>query len=853
MKRKCMKFLRGMTLVEIMIVLTVLLVVFGAVFLFFTRGSEEFDFSRRQNELITIGRLALEEVTDIILYAGYMPRSGWDNDEWHPVVVADSTQFEFYADFDANMLLEATDYRMVEIGNSQFVVTDRDDYIRRIGSNIHGIEFDYLDEYGNPLPEPLDSLDRDLVRHVRIELTMSDEFRGQIYFTDVATTISPRNLGINHNIDPAFAPPDPLQGRVVFNVTGFDTVHTPTEDELIQINLMIDWGLTVIQLTDDQMATFDFRGEDIDLIILRHRGLSDVFPHGSMFNNYTSNKDTLYIPVVTMNARDAAEIFDMGWMPDERNLTRMHPRWAHPVNRDLPNDLGPFDVYVSGSTGTQSILDSLNYSMLDDSVLTMPGGILSTLWGVSGITVSYEDLGKRRVHFSAWDASEYTINGGNRIFYNVIKWLVADNSGELGDPIETEDFENPLDYSFVEPGYGEDSYCYVESPWVYIPDSSSKAGWEPILRFAHCYWTRNRQAGGYLMICDDNDTGVWTQIPDEDLLVGYYHQQTMSGFPGGAGMDAYIDKSPGYNPGGPTLTIEEATLEDYWGMNVRFRWVFGVEDKSSNNQDGWVVDDITVLLVDRNLPPADSIVLDPWTLYPDSFEIQPRFWSHDRMDVIWNDDWYYHNIYNVDPIYPFEQGYAWTTWGAIGYIGPWSHGGTNDSWEIGVTVAPEFTPDIDPAATPDNGSHYAGQDLTYDDGRYNSYETSYLLSERWEVSKLDPYDIISLEIYRCVRNANDDAWIHVGFSTDTIPPSPMDLTQWYPRGNPEEPWARNYKAVNHTYWDLEVIDITNAFEEALADSAYQYYWILFSHLSGGSLEAGGWNLDNITVYGKTIW
>jgi prepilin-type N-terminal cleavage/methylation domain-containing protein len=181
MKNKINRISRGMTLVEITVVLTVLLVVFGAVFLFFSRGSEEFDFSRRQNELITIGRLALEEVTDIILYAGYMPTSHWSNDDWHPVVIADSTEFEFYADYDANNVLDNTDYRNIEIANNRFVVTDHDTYVHRIGSNIYSLDFNYLDELSNPLPEPLSETDRDIVRHIQINLTLIDEYRGTFY------------------------------------------------------------------------------------------------------------------------------------------------------------------------------------------------------------------------------------------------------------------------------------------------------------------------------------------------------------------------------------------------------------------------------------------------------------------------------------------------------------------------------------------------------------------------------------------------------------------------------------------------------------------------------------------------
>ncbi len=539
---------RGMSLVEITVVLTVLLVVFGAVFLFFSRGSEEFDFSRRQNELITIGRLALEEVTDIILYAGYMPTSGWDNDDWHPVVLADSVEFEFYADYDANDVLDDADYRNIEVIDQRFVVTDHDAYLRRIGSNISALDFNYLDELSNPLPEPLSTTALDLVRHIQINITLVSEYRNNLYYTEVSTTISPRNLGINHNINPAFAPPDPLLGTVVFDVCGVDTFPVPNVDELLMINRMIDWGLTVIPLTDDQMETYDFIGEEIDLIVLRHRDSSLTFPHTTLFSNFPGTGDTLLIPVVTLNAMDAVNIFHMGTVASDQNLSTMTQanNW-HPVNRSLPAPYPTFMVYNPSPSCMQSVLDSLTL-VPPDTVLTYP----EMLTDQSGVCVINETVQNRRVHFSAYDASEYTIDGGWRIFYNVIRWSSAD----APEVVELETFEDEDDYSFVDPGYGESAYCYVVSPKITIPDSLD-ANYEAILRFSHCYWTRNRSSGGYLDISTDSVT--WTQIPDADLLVGYYHQQTKITYPGGI-RDAYIDKSPGYNPTGPTLTIEEADL-----------------------------------------------------------------------------------------------------------------------------------------------------------------------------------------------------------------------------------------------------------------------------------------------------
>ena len=75
---------KGMSLVEIMIVVVVLGVILGAVVMLLTKGTEEFHFSRRQNELDIAGREALDAMTQSIIWAGYMPQGGWDDDEWAP-------------------------------------------------------------------------------------------------------------------------------------------------------------------------------------------------------------------------------------------------------------------------------------------------------------------------------------------------------------------------------------------------------------------------------------------------------------------------------------------------------------------------------------------------------------------------------------------------------------------------------------------------------------------------------------------------------------------------------------------------------------------------------------------------
>ncbi|MCK5063831.1 MAG: hypothetical protein KAQ97_01040, partial [Candidatus Fermentibacteraceae bacterium] len=523
---------KGMSLVEITIVLVVLLVIFGAVFLFFTKGTEHFEFSRRQNELITIGRLALEEVTDEIIYAGYMPDGGWDSDEWHPVVTADSTEFEFYADWEGTQTLLNTDYRLVTVSGERFCIADRAGDVDSIGSNITSFDFGYLDELGNPLPEPLDSLDRDLVRHIQLSIELSDTWGNKTYTTELNTTISPRNLGINHDINPAFSPPPDLQGLVVFNVPGSDSTHNPTEDELLMINKLLFWGLSVEILNDDEMATYDYIGKGINLIVLRHRDGGAVFPHPDVLNNPLAA--ALEVPVITLNARDAADIFSMGNAYSEQMYDEMTPAndW-HPVNRDLPDST--FYAYNSGSGGMQSVLDSLVFHVHPDTVLTYSEDFAN----LSGVSVRDENTTYRRVHFSAYDASEYTDVLGWRIFYNVIAWLIGDPPTEYGDLIESEDFEDPDDYTDVSPGYTGDSWCHLITESVDIPGVITSDYENPILRFTHVYWLRNKNQGVFLEISTDSSLGVWDRIEYKTILnPDYYKILTGPDYPDGQ-MNTY--------------------------------------------------------------------------------------------------------------------------------------------------------------------------------------------------------------------------------------------------------------------------------------------------------------------------
>ncbi|HRY62084.1 MAG TPA: type II secretion system protein, partial [Candidatus Fermentibacter sp.] len=97
---------RGMSLVEVTIVIVVLGVIMAGVFMMFISGTEHFEFARRQNELDMDARMILDRVSNEIIWAGYMPVGGWDNDEWHPITKATADSMSFFADLDESASLE---------------------------------------------------------------------------------------------------------------------------------------------------------------------------------------------------------------------------------------------------------------------------------------------------------------------------------------------------------------------------------------------------------------------------------------------------------------------------------------------------------------------------------------------------------------------------------------------------------------------------------------------------------------------------------------------------------------------------------------------------------------------------
>ncbi len=417
-----------MTLVEIMVVIVLLGVVLGAVLLLLSRGTSEYHFARRQNELDIAGRLALDAMTDAMIWAGYMPEGGWDDDEWHPVVIADTSQFVFYADFEPYRSLDTTDYRSITLlpeGNIRIANGDLS-WSRTAGESITDLDFEYLDASGNSLGSSLGTEElRDQVRHIQIRIELTSMYGNDAYQRVMQTTVSPRNLGLSHDFDPNFYQPPQLDGNIVFNVSGQDSVPAPDVHEDAMVDRLSFWGYTVTMLTDAQLTGYDYT--DVNMLILRHMGGDSVHSNQAFFQN-------LNVPIVTMNAAEAVNTFNLGtthgtWL-NMRNMSVEIEE--HHVNQYLPTT-GTF--YVYDSLGSQSVVSGFSPGV--DFITAINTSDSSGVCAVDSVET------KVRVHYSPWMGNFYSDDGW-QLFYNVITWA-SYNPGETpGEPLtEEEDFEQP--------------------------------------------------------------------------------------------------------------------------------------------------------------------------------------------------------------------------------------------------------------------------------------------------------------------------------------------------------------------------------------------------------------------------
>ena len=99
---------------------------------------------------------------------------------------------------------------------------------------------------------------RDKIRHIQIRIELESEYAGNVYTTVMFTTVTPRNLGISHNIDPSFGGWPEIKGNVAFNVPTIDSLPAPTADDILMINRLSLWGYTVSLLTDSDLEFYDY-------------------------------------------------------------------------------------------------------------------------------------------------------------------------------------------------------------------------------------------------------------------------------------------------------------------------------------------------------------------------------------------------------------------------------------------------------------------------------------------------------------------------------------------------------------------------------------------------------------------
>ncbi|MCD4774751.1 MAG: type II secretion system GspH family protein [Candidatus Aegiribacteria sp.] len=786
---------KGMTLVEITVVTLILGVVLGAVFLLLTRGTEEFHFSRRQNELNISGRQVIEALTNSIIWAGYMPNPNWDDDEWHPITLAAINEIEFYADFDpyspAEAVLGDTEYRRIKLLTSGHVqITDRTGAVlQTVGSDLTNLSFTYLDEDGVTIDTLTTEEQRDLIRHIQIRVELSSEYAGNVYQTVMFTTVTPRNLGLSHNIDPSFGGWPEIKGNIAFNVPGVAGSSVPTIHESLMVNRLCLWGYTVSLLTDDCLQTYDY--SSINLLILRHM---ESGIHPSPIAEFLK---TLQVPIITMNAEEASGTFVMGSsFKDETGTIMRVIENTHPVNNDLPDPL--FSVY--SEAGEHSVLYDFD---AETTLLTKAND------GDDYSGVCFQQIGDdptRRVHYSPWEALKYTSDGW-LLFSNTVAWGIWYPEEDIGEPImPLEDFER------TDEDFPEMIITSIEFEATFCPTFADSFTYEDV--------------DVYMSAISDDvfaATGEWVKATMDYVAADVEWTATWEA--DSSCWNKIVLDTPFVLPAGENLAIKiEKHDEDISGS---FEWGCintGTDYQCRDNSDNGT---------DPNSLPRNSFlpVIKLNTAIHGTIEMIER--SDSREEVPVNTMFKYSDfegIYTPD-LFPVNE---------------WVHSGKKDDWQFGEPV---FVPDIDPALTVDNGDRIAGTDLgivippdlpgSYD-GYYENDAFSLLVSPAYEMPAAGTYNKITLRHYRCVRLAPaDNGLVWVGFSDTETPPDSVS-TDWQ--------LVRTY-IDNQNSWAYENKDISSKFNDYSTSS---YFFLRYGLCSNLNDFRGGWNLDNIQIYGDSI-
>lgn len=781
---------KGMTLVEVTVVTLILGVVLGSVFLLLTRGTEEFHFSRRQNELNISGRQVLEALTNTIIWAGYMPNPDWDDDEWHPITLAAINEFEFFGDITKPWgVLEDTEYRRIKLLTSgQVQITDRTASIsRRVGNDVTNLSFTYLDEDGLIIDTLSTEEKRDLIRHIQIRIELSAEYAGEVYTTVMFTTVTPRNLGLSHDIDPSFGGWPEIKGNIAFNIPDSLGVPIPTINEIMMINRLSLWGYTVSLVIDDTIETFDY--SNTNLLILRHM---ETGFHPSPIAEFL---ETLQVPIITMNAEEASDTFEMGdsFIDVTGTLMRVIEK-THPVNNDLPEDT-TFSVY--SEPGEHSVLYDFDAGTTFLTKANDSDDYSGVCFQQSG------DEPTRRIHYSPWEALKYTSSGW-LLFNNTVEWGAWYPQKDIGVPImPLEDFER-TDEDF---------------PDLIITSIEFEATFCPTFADSFTY----EDVDVYMSTTTDDVFGAdgeWVKATMDYVAVDVEWTATWEA--DGSCWNKIILDTPFVLPAGENLMVK---IEKY-DVDTRGSCEWGCIDTGTdyqcrNNFNNGV--DPNSLIRNSFLPVIKLNTAIHGTLVmidkTDSKEEVPVNTMFEYSD--------FEGIYTPD-LFPLNE---------------WVHGGMEDDWQFGEPI---FVPGIDPALTPDNGDRVAGTDLgivdppEIYDGYYENDAFSWLVSPAYEIPATGTYNKITLRFYRCTRLApSDNGLVWLGFSNDETPPDSIS-TDWQ--------LVRTY-IENQSSWAYENIDVTLEFDDYATSS---YFFIRYGLCSNLADVRGGWNLDNIQVFGDNI-
>jgi len=439
MKKRIFK--TGMTLIELVVVIGILGILFTAVYMFFVKGTEQFHFTRRQNQLATTGRLALEMLSDEILWAGYMPYGGWTEDQWKPVEVATDGTFDFYADMDGNKALSNSDHRNIYLDTSENIlhITDDGTMDRIAGTDITAIQFNFVDSDGDFLAKPLDEVDREAVRHIAIKLTLQSTYMGDVYQTVMQTMVSPRNLGVYHNFDPLFYMPPPPDAKIVVNIDGDSTAHAPTVHQDRLLTQLDVWGFTLVDLTDDELMAYDYDSSGVDIVILRNMSGAVSSSHNDI-PGLGAALLAIPVPVIMLDPDDAVEVFLMGegagFSPSPGYGEMFKTELDHPIHASIDSLL--FKMYEINTGTTITLIDSL-YPVPGVGTELITASLPDSTSGVCVINQSVQ--ANRRVHLCAPDFYDYSSDGW-QLLYNILMWSLPEGSvPPLGEEINTEGFE----------------------------------------------------------------------------------------------------------------------------------------------------------------------------------------------------------------------------------------------------------------------------------------------------------------------------------------------------------------------------------------------------------------------------